>query len=265
MRLNSKARNVAILRLMHQGYKREGIVLFVLSFSLMYALASNILTHCSPLPLPTNVLDILASIDETFRNACYGLIASTAFYLAIDFYKSAYTKIDVYNDMYPSLYNLWLKTYQLVYALNGFKLDKSLNKEELQASIIMNFCKQAKEESTNKMTRIISSDLFHLLYVEWDDALKDKEKFLETYGHILEREEHSKLNDKELDTLLERLKEYAPSDEQIAKAKPLTIRDYDIQRAIYLILKYKADLASMVNKYSIFYYGEQRGIRKDAF
>ena len=265
MRLNSKARNVAILRLMRQGYKREGIVLFVLSFSLIYALASNILTHCTPLPLPTNVLDILDSIDVTCRNACYGLIASTAFYLFNDFYKNSYKKVDIYSDMYPSLYNLWLKIYQLVFALNNFNIDESLNNEDLQASIITNFCKQVKEESTNRTTRKISSDLFHLLYVEWDDALKDKEKFLETYGHILEREEHAKLNDKELDTLLERLREYVPSDEQIAKAKPLTIRDYDIQRAIYLILKYKADLASMVNKYSIFYYGEQRGIRKDAF
>ena len=265
MRLNSKARNEAILRLMRQGYKKEGIVLFVLSISFIYALASNLLTHCTPLPLPANVLDILASIDETIRNTCYGLIASTAFYLAIDFYKSAYKMVDIYNDMYPSLYNLWLKTYQLVYAMNGFKLDKSQNNDELQASIIMNFCKQEKEDLTNKMTRKISSDLFHLLYVQWDDALKDKEKFLETYGHILEREEHAKLNDKELNTTLERLKEYVPSDEQIAKAIRITISNYDIQRTIYLILKYKTDLASMVNKYSIFYYGDQRGIRKDAF
>ena len=263
MRLNSKARNKAILRLMHQGYKKEGIVLFVLSFSLIYALVSNLLTHCTPMPLPTNVLDILASIDETFRNSCYGLIASTAFYLAIDFYKSSYKMIDIYNDMYPSLYNLWLKIYQLVYALNNFNIDKAQKNEELQASIIENFCNQVKEEPINRTTRKISSDLFHLLYVQWEDALKDKRKFLETYGHILEREEHAKLNDKELDTSLERLKEYVPSDEQIAKA--ITIRDYDIQRAIYLILKYKTDLASMVNKYSVFYYGDQRGIRKDAF
>ena len=265
MRLNSKERIKAILRLMRREYKIEGIVLFVLFFSLVYALASNLLTHCTPLPLPTNVLDILASIDETVRNACYGLIASTAFYLFNDFYKSSYKKVDIYSDMYPSLYNLWLKAYQLVFALNNFHIDESLTNKELQASIITNFCKQDKEEQTNGMTRIISSDLFHLLYVQWDDALKDKRKFLETYGHILEREEHAKLNDKELDTSLERLKEYVPSDEQIAKTIPITIRDYEIQRAIYLILKYKTDLASMVNKYSVFYYGDQRGIRKDAF
>ena len=265
MRQNSKSRNKAILRLMRQGYKKEGIVLFVLSFSLIYALTSNLLTHCTPLPLPTNVLDILDSVDVTCRNACYGLIASTAFYLFNDFYKNSYKKVDIYSDMYPSLYNLWLKSYQLVFALNNFNIEKSLTNEELQTSIIINFCKQEREEQTNRTTRKISSDLFHLLYMGWDDALKDKRKFLETYGHILEREEHAKLNDKELDTSLERLKEYVPSDEQIAKAIPITIRDYDIQRAIYLILKYKTDLASMVNKYSVFYYGDQRGIRKDAF
>lgn len=265
MQLNSKARNKAIRRLMRLGYKREGIVLCVLAFSGIYALVSNLLTHCPTLPLPSNVLDIMASVDETFRNCCYGLIASITFYLLIDFYKYSYKKVDVYNDMYPSLYKLWMKIYQLVLALNDRKLEKSQNNDELLSSIVANLCKQAEKESTHRMTREISSDMFHLLFVLWSDALKDKEKFLETYGHTIEREEYAKLNDKELDTSLERLKEYVPNDEEIVKSIPITIRDYDIQRVVYLILKYKADLASMVKKYSIFYYGDQRGIRKDAF
>ena len=63
----------------------------------------------------------------------------------------------------------------------------------------------------------------------------------------------------------ERLKEYSPNDNQIREGKLILIRDYDIQRALYLILNFKTDMAKMVNKYSVFYYGDQRGVRKDAF
>ena len=186
-------------------------------------------------------------------------------YLINDFYKNAYKKVDLYNDMYPSLYNLWLKIYQLVLAINNRQLDESLSNDTLHTSIITNLCGVTNEDTTRKIDRDVSADMFHILYILWSDAIKDKYKFLEVYGNIVEREEYSKLNDKELDISVERLKEYVPKDEQIVKALPITIRDYDIERSVYLILKYKTDLASMVNKYSIYYYGNQRGIRTDAF
>ena len=167
--------------------------------------------------------------------------------------------------MYPSIYRLWLKVYQLLLAINNFELDETLTNDALQASIIKNLRMNKKDDSSRNVNIDIRANLFHIINVMWEDAIKDKEKFLEVYGHIIEREEYSKLNDKELDISVERLKEYTPDDEHIVKALPITIRDYEIQRAIYLIIKYKSDLASMVNKYSFFYYGKERGIRKDAF
>lgn len=263
--MNNKERNKAVWRLVLQRIHTEKVLLCVLTSSVIYALVSNYFTHCSPIGFSPNVLDIMASIDETLRNCCYGVIAGIAFYLVNDLYKNAYKKVDLYNAMYPILYNLWLKTYQLILAINNHELDKTHSNDELLLSIMSNLCKQLEEGTLHRLNLEIPADEFHVLYILWSDVLKDKDKFLEIYGHTIEREEYSKLNDKELDISIERLKEYAPNDEQIAKAKMIKIGNYDIQRAIYLMLNYKSDLASMVNKYSIFYYGNQRGIRKDAF
>lgn len=271
MRQNYRARNKAIRRLMCQNARKERIVLWIGAIPLIYALASNLLKQYSFLPFSNNVLYIFSSFDETARNCFYGLVAAIAFYLLNDFYKNAYQKVDIYNDMYPNLYRLWLKTYQLILAINDHELDKSHSNEELQSSIITNICgQQNKEEGeedndVHKTTQeILASDL-HLLFVLWSDIAEDKKKFLEVYGHVITREEYLKLNDKELDIMGGRLKGYIPEDEQIRHGMSITIRDYDIQRAIYLILTFKTDLASMVNKYSINYYDDQRGIGKDAF
>lgn len=258
--MNNKERNKAILRLMRQRIGTEKSVLFILFISFSYALGSNILTHYCLIKY-----NILVSIDETLRNVFYGVIAGIAFYLANDFYKNAYKKVDSYSAMYPSLYSLWLRTYQLILAINKHELDKTQSIDELLSSIMSNICEGNEEETSHRYNIEISADKFQLLYILWSDVLKDKVKFLETYGNAIEREEYSKLNDKGLDISVERLKEYAPNDEQIAKAKMVKICNYDIQRTIYLILNYKTDLASMVNKYSIFYYGNQIGIRKNAF
>lgn len=136
MEQNYKTRNKAIWQLIRQKIIKERMVLYVLTFSLIYALVSNILTHCSPLNLPTSVLGVMASIDETLRNCCYGVIASITFYLINDFYKNVYKKVDLYNDMYPSIYRLWLKVYQLLLAINNFELDDTLTNDALQASIV---------------------------------------------------------------------------------------------------------------------------------
>ena len=250
---------------MRQGAKKERMVLWVLTISVCYALISNLLTHCSPLPLSANVLDVMASIDETIRNCCYGLIAGISFYLSNDFYKNTYRKVDLYNNMYPSLYVLWLHTYQLVLALNNNKLDKSQNNDELHSSIMTNLCKQSDKEMSCSMKREIPFDIFHILYILWSDIVKEKAKFLEVYGHIIEREEHAKLNDKEIDISIEMLKEFVPEKDYSVAIDHITIRDHVLQHTIYLILNFKTDLAAMVNKYSIYYYGNQETIGKDAF
>ena len=271
MRQNYRARNKAIWRLMCQNARKERIVLWIGAISLIYALASNLLKQCSFLPFSNNVLYTLSSFDETIRNCCYGLVAGIAFYLSNDFYKNAYQKVDIYNDMYPNLYRMWLKTYQLILAINNHELDKSHSNEELQSSIITNICGQQNKEEreedndVHKTTQeILASDL-HLLFVLWSDITEDKKKFLEVYGHVITREEYLKLNDKEFDIMGGRLKGYIPEEEQIRHGLSITIRDYDIQRAIYLIITFKTDLAMMVNRYSVNYYGDLPGIRKDAY
>lgn len=263
--MNHRERNKAIWRLIRQRLQRERIVVCILACTLFYALVSNFFSHCIPLDLPQHVLDIMDSIDQTLRNCCYGVIASISFYLINDFYKNAYKSVDIYNEMYPSLYNLWLKTSILIIALNKNAPIDSLDNGELHLSIIKNLCKQPEGETTRIVNREVPSDMFHLMYTLWNDAFEDKNKYLDVYGHIINRVEYTKLNDKELDILIDRLKEYLPDDEQIVKGDLISIRDYDIQRGIYLILKYKSDLALMVNKYSVYYYGSQRGIRKEAF
>lgn len=259
------ARNRAVRRLLYREAQKEAWGLWLLALSFIYVLVSNLLIHCPPLPLCENVLDVMDSIDETVRNCFYGLIAAILFYLLNDFYKNVYKKVDLYNEMYPFLYKLWLKTYQLVLALNNHKLDESQTNEELLSSIISNLCGISDKEASFRSKSEISANMVHLLYGFWSDIQKDKEKFLKVYSEVITKEEYFKLNDKELDTSVERLKEYCPNDNQITSGKKITIRDYDILRAIYLILNFKLDLAAMVNKYSIYYYSNASGVRKDAF
>lgn len=59
--------------------------------------------------------------------------------------------------------------------------------------------------------------------------------------------------------------EYLPSDDQIRNAKVITIRKHSIQRAIYIIVTLKRELAIMVNKYSVNYYDDKIGIKREAF
>lgn len=268
MRQNYKARNKAIWQLMCQNAKKESNVLCIGTLSFLYAIVSNLLEQYSLLPFSNNTLYVLSSLDVTIRNCCYGLVAGITFYLLNDFYKNAYKKVDLYNDMYPSLYRLWLKIYQLILAINNHTLDQTQSNDELHSSIITNLCgiqDKGDEHTARKMTQEILACDYHLLFVMWSDISKDKEKYLKTYGHIITREEYSKLDDKELDIMGERLSENVPNDEQIRNGMSITIRNYDIQRAIYLILTFKTDLALMVNKYAINYYDDQIGIRKDAF
>lgn len=268
MRQNFRARNKAIGRLMCQNAKKERIVLWIGAISLIYAIVSNLLKQYSLLPFSNNVLYTLSSLDETLRNCCYGFVAGITFYLLNDFYKNAYQKVDTYNYMYPNLYRLWFNTSQLIHTIYDDELDQSLGNDELHNLIIAKLCKQQNNEekkATYKTTQEILASDFELLCVMWNDIAEDKKKFLEAYGHVIAREEYLKLNDKELDIMGERLKGYVPEDEQIRNGMFITIRDYDIQRAIYLILMFKTNLAMMVNKYSINYYGDLPGIRKETF
>ena len=265
MDVDYKARKKAIRWLIVQQIEREKVVLYFLVFAVLYALVSNFLALCSPFSPSTDIWRFMASCDETLRNCCYGVIAGITFYIINDFYKNIYQKVDLYNEMYPGLYDLWWNIKLLILCINDNKIDRSLSNEELKTSIITYLSHESGEERAYRRTRKISAREYQLLCNLWTEASEDKKKYLETYGHLITRVEYSKLNDRELDISVERLNGYAPDDEHISKDMMISITERDLQRAIYLILKYKTDLALMVNKYSIYYYGNQRGVRKDAF
>ena len=56
-----------------------------------------------------------------------------------------------------------------------------------------------------------------------------------------------------------------PNVDYFEKGMTVEVWDNDIQRVLFLILNYKSCLVNMVNKYSKYYYADERGIRKDAF
>ena len=261
----NKARNKAIKRLIGLQLKREKVVLWILVSAVVYALISNFLILVSPLHTSSNIWNFLASCDETMRNCCYGVVAGISFYLINDFYKNIYKKVDLYNEMYPSLFELWWNIRLLILSINDNIIDRSLSNEALKTSIITYLSHESGEENPSRRFRKISAQKYQLLCDLWHESMKNKMKFLETYGHIITREEYSKINDRELDISVDRLNQYALDDKTLSRETRITITERDIQRAIYLIVRYKTDLALMVNKYSNYYYGDQNGIKQEAF
>ena len=261
----NKARNKAIKRLIGLQLEREKIVLWILVSAVVYALISNFLTLVSPLHTTSCIWNFLASCDETMRNCCYGVIAGISFYLINDFYKNIYKKVDSYNEMYPSLFELWWNLRSLIISINDYKIDRNMSNEELKTSIITYLSHESGEEQLSRRFREIPAQKYQLLCDLWDEASKNKMKFLETYGHIITREEYAKLNDRELDISVDRLNQYTLDDKIILRETKIIISERDIQRAIYLIVRYKTDLALMVNKYSNYYYGYQKGLKQEAF
>jgi len=259
-----KLRSKIIIKKFCENINKERIVKWFFIGSGLYALASNLLLHCSPLNINPTILYNMAALDETLRNFSYGIFASITFYLINDFYKNIYSKVDLYNEMYPDLYNLWLKVYQLVLALTDYKLKENQSNDEIK-NIILNNIRLKDNDGKDIHQSQIPIDYFHLMYVLWLNVDKDKTKFLDIYGKIISRVEYSKLDDKENDLLLEELKLLLPKEKHFTKGMAVTMNDHAIERLVYIILLYKSNLASMVNKYSEYYYCKQPLIRKDAF
>jgi len=259
-----KLRSKIIIKKFCENFNKEHTVKWFFIGSGLYALVSNLLLHCSPLDINPTVLYYMAAVDETLRNCSYGIFASITFYLINDFYKNIYSKVDLYNEMYPDLYNLWLKVYQLVLSLTDYNLNEKQSNDEIK-NIILNNIRLKDNKGDNTRQSHIPIDYFHLLYVLWLDADKDKTKFLHVYGNIISRVEYSKLDDKENDLLIEELKQLLPKEKQFTKGMTVTMDAHALERLIYIILLYKSNLATMVNEYSEFYYCKQPLIRKDAF
>jgi len=254
-------RRIIIKQLVLERLRDERVVLTILCIAIFYALVSNILLHVPPLRINPILLDMMASLDDVIRNCCYGVVASIAFYFLNDYYKKIESKVDEYCGMYPDLYELWLKVYQLVLALSNQKCVSKQNQKETIDDIVQYVCKN----NIDSRDLEVEVDIYHTMLLLWTELFKEKKKFLEVYGNTISREEYFKLNDNEYATSLEILNDAMPKMNNYEKGMTVSISSHYLQRTIYLIVKYKSDLAKMVNKYSRYYYGNQRGIRTDAF
>lgn len=260
----TRKRDRIIWKLVRERYKGEIVIRLALLLSIAYATISCFMLRYNPIDINPVILDIMATFDEVIRNCCYSVIAGIVFYILNDFYKNIYSLVDTYNGMYPELYKLWLKVYQLILSLNEYKYDES-PKDDVYNLLLANFVKEDDIHQAGFGNVEIPYDKGHLLLFLWTDVNTERRKFLETYGNIISRNEYSKLNNNEYDVGVDILKEAIPQIEHYEKDMTVTISNHCIQRTIFLICILKNDLVTMANKYSKFYYENQKGIRTDVF
>lgn len=228
----------------------------------VYALISNILYKCTPLPIDARLLSIMDSIDVVLRNFCYGIGASVFFYLFHDVIRNHRNTLDTYNEMFEELHKLWwsIRSPLMILCDDIFKYPQS--KESLIQKIYLRFCTTKKERFTlASVTKLPISDADFLLNT-WTNVMTEKKKFLEVYGDIISREEFLKLNNSEYDYCLQRLKDVMPEVEIFEKGQVVIMRDFDILMTSRLMLEFQSDLAKMVNKYSIYDYSETKYKKK---
>lgn len=254
---SSNSRSKVIRRILRLKLKDERIAkwFFIIAFS--YALISNILYHCPPLNIDPTILNIMASLDDVLRNCCYGIMASISFYIFHDFIKNHKAKVDLYNDMFEEIDKLCWEVKKLIKFASNNHFEDSQDIHSTVQSIYSHLCINEKKRMTGSSTNEISIDNFHFLQTTWSEIQTQKKKFLEAYGNEIDRVEFFKLNNSEYDISNERLKNIMPEVETFEKGMTVTIRDYDIQRASYLIVEFYFVLAKMVEKYSIYNYSEK--------
>lgn len=238
--------------------KEEKIALFVLSIALVYALISNILYYCEPLPIDPRLLSIMDSIDEVIRNFCYGIGASVCFYLFHNVIRNHRKTIDAYNEMFSELHKLWWNVRLLLNYICDDKYDSTQDLESLVQLIYLHFCKDKKERVTGASVAEVSIFDFHFLFTYWVNLMTEKKKFLEVFGNVISREEFLGISNNEYDICLHRMTEIMPEVETFEKDQTVTVRDYDILRTARLILELQSDLAKMVMKYSIYDYSDTK-------
>ena len=260
----TRKRDRIIWKLVRERYKGEIVIRLALLLSIAYATISCFMLRCNPININPVILDIMATFDEVIRNCCYSVIAGTVFYFLNDFYKNIYSLVDTYNSMYPELYKLWLKVYQLILSLSDYKYDIS-HKDDVYNLLLTSFIKEDDIHKAVFRKVEIPYDKCHLLLCLWTDVNTDRRKFLETHGNIISREEYSKLNYNEYDASVDILKESMPEIEHYEKDMTVSISNHYIRKTIFLICTIKNDLVTMANKYSKFYYENQKGIITDVF
>jgi hypothetical protein len=242
--------------------KEECSAFHFLLIAFIYALVSNILYKCEPLPIDASILSIMDSVDEVIRNFCYGIGASVCFYLFHDVIRGHRKTVDTYNEMFEELHKLWwsIRSPLMILCDDIFKYPQ--DKESLVQRLYLRFCKTKKENRTyTSVTKLPISDV-HFLLNTWTNVMTEKKKFLEVFGNVISREEFLKINNSEYDDCWQRLKGIMPEVEIFEKGQVINMRDYDILMTSRLMLEFQSDLAKMVNKYSIYDYSDSKYKKK---
>ena len=253
---SSNSRSKVIRHILCLNLKDEGTAKWSFIIASTYALISNFLYRCPPLNIDPTILNVMASLDEVIRNCCYGVMASISFYIFHDFIKNHKAKVDLYNDMFEELDKLCWEVKKLIKFACNNQFDESQDILATAQSICSHLCINEKKRMTGSSTNEIAIENFHFLQTTWSEIQIQKKKFLEVYGNDIDRVEFFKLNNREYEISDERLKNIMPEVETFEKGMTVTIRDYDIQRASYLIVEFYLVLAKMVDKYSIYNYSE---------
>lgn len=242
--------------------KEEKIAFIVLSIALVYALISNILYHCTPLPIDARLLTFMGSVDEVIRNFCYGIGASVCFYLFHDVIRSHKKTIEVNNEMFSELHKLWWTARLLLFNICEDKYDSTQDLDSMVQEIYLHFCKEKKERITGASVTKVSIFEFHSLFINWEILMDEKKKFLEVFGNVISREEFLKLANNEYNICLQRMTETMPEVESFEKGQTVNVRDYDIFKTARLLLELQLDLSKMVTKYSVYDYSETKNRKK---
>lgn len=255
-----KSREKIIWQLFCKRVGEETYLIYSLGGAFVYLFISMLISrYCS---CCTNPPLIWLSVDGFLRNFSYGLITSILFYYLIDFFRNVKKNVDTYNEMFPDLYNLWLKAFQLILEVSDFKYKDSYSEEEALNIIYKNISGH-KIGETNALCDRIDIGVFHSLMVSWSEVNNRRKKFLDVYGSTISREEYSKLVDYEFITSVDYLAETMPSVEHFEKGMTVVVNSREMQHTIYLIWMCKSYLTEMVNKYSEYYYGNSYNIRID--
>lgn len=258
----SKYKDKVLCQTLRNRMKEERLAFGIFFIAFAYALVSNILYKCEPLPIGTRLLSIMDSVDGVIRNFCYGIGASVCFYLFHDVVHNHRKTVETFNNMFEELHKLWwsIRLPLMILCEDIFKYPQ--DKEALTQKLYLCICKTKKEHITlASVTKLSVSDVHNLL-TTWTLVMDEKEKFLEVYGNVISQEEFLKINNIEYDYCLHRLKEVMPEMETFEKGLVVNMRDYDIMMTSKLMLELQSDLAKMVNKYSVYDYSDSKYKKK---
>ncbi len=255
-------RNKVYRQTLFAKLKNEHLANWIGLSALIYALISNILYYCPPLPIDEGLLNFMASIDNLAKNICYGIIGCVIFYLFHDTIRNHGNFVDTYNDMFQDLHVLWWSFRRYLSSSVGENFQNEQNMDIKIKKFYQHICNKNPEKVSAGGISTISFQEVELLSYIWENAITQKKQLLNIYGNHISREEFVKLYNNEYDICLQRLKDYIEKAPSPNENKMLTIRNFDIIKTAYLMFEIEENLAKMVKKYSVYDYSDTKKNKK---